>query len=268
MTKANQDREMHHVNMKKADSKIADLDSHLEFLRIEVEESKKEIKQLTAALKEAVKLRAEDKEANLLTLEQSKEGLGGIKEAIKIISDFYRMTARRAARHDETDGAKTGLDKVYAYSRMDAGFQGAYGGKQDESVALVGMMQVVETDFKNTIDEVKEQEKKMLDTFERYNRQTKSTLARLDTTIKLDEEDKAASSSARQEQLAQLKTETNLVDSVLKQLEELKPVCVDSTMSYAERTAKRQEEMRALGTALCTLDTEGVESECAQAASA
>ena len=44
--------------------------------------------------------------------------------------------------------------------------------------------------------------------------------------------------------------------------EDLKPECVDTGMSAAEKKAKREEEIDALKSALCQLDGEGVEPEC------
>ena len=43
----------------------------------------------------------------------------------------------------------------------------------------------------------------------------------------------------------------------MQELEELKPACVDTGMSYEERVARREEEIEALKEALCILDKEG-----------
>ena len=42
----------------------------------------------------------------------------------------------------------------------------------------------------------------------------------------------------------------------------LKPMCIDTGMSYKERVEKREEEIEALKGALCQLDAEGVEPSC------
>ena len=39
---------------------------------------------------------------------------------------------------------------------------------------------------------------------------------------------------------------SNLPSGLVLQLEELKPTCIDTGMSYAERVAKREEEIKAL----------------------
>jgi len=59
-----------------------------------------------------------------------------------------------------------------------------------------------------------------------------------------------------------LKTASKRLDAALKTIEDLAPTCIDTGMSFKERTQKRQEEMKALEKALCKLDTEKVEADC------
>jgi len=49
------------------------------------------------------------------------------------------------------------------------------------------------------------------------------------------------------------------MDKALEELEELKPTCTDTGMSYKDRVAARKEEMKALEKALCMLDEDKVE---------
>jgi len=59
-----------------------------------------------------------------------------------------------------------------------------------------------------------------------------------------------------------LEIHQKMLDDALKELEDLKPACVDTGMSYADRVAKREEEIDALKKAMCELDGEGVEADC------
>jgi len=64
-----------------------------------------------------------------------------------------------------------------------------------------------------------------------------------------------------------MQSNMDLTDAALEELEELKPVCIDTGMSYSERAAKRKEEKAALWKAFCELDEDypnNVESECDQ----
>jgi len=78
----------------------------------------------------------------------------------------------------------------------------------------------------------------------------------------LDDQDLATTKTSIEEKSKDMKNNMDLVDKALQELEELKPVCIDTGMSYEERVEKREEEIAALKKALCQLDGEGVEADC------
>jgi len=51
-----------------------------------------------------------------------------------------------------------------------------------------------------------------------------------------------------------LRSQVSVVKTAITELMELKPACVDTSMSYAERVAKREEEVSSLNKALCILN--------------
>ena len=53
---------------------------------------------------------------------------------------------------------------------------------------------------------------------------------------------------------ADLKAETTNLNNELEELEKLKPVCVESGATHAERTARREQEIEALKEALKILE--------------
>jgi len=50
-----------------------------------------------------------------------------------------------------------------------------------------------------------------------------------------------------------LSSQTKILVTSIKELMELKPVCVDTGMSYADRVAMREQEIESLKKALCIL---------------
>jgi len=78
----------------------------------------------------------------------------------------------------------------------------------------------------------------------------------------LDKEDLKTTKSNIKMKTKEMQDNMNLVDEALKAIENLKPMCIDTGMSYAERVQKREEEMKALKKALCILDPGGAEEEC------
>ncbi|CAK0859112.1 unnamed protein product [Prorocentrum cordatum] len=75
-------------------------------------------------------------------------------------------------------------------------------------------------------------------------------------------EDLAATTNKLEQGMADIRTAVSLMDSEVKKLEAIHPMCVDNGMSYEERVEKRKAEMEALTRALCILDTNNVEERC------
>lgn len=71
--------------------------------------------------------------------------------------------------------------------------------------------------------------------------------------VKLDKMELETSRVTKESKFNSMQTSMNLLDSALKQLEELRPTCVDTGMSYSERVKARETEMAALKKALCIL---------------
>jgi len=78
----------------------------------------------------------------------------------------------------------------------------------------------------------------------------------------LDQQDLKTTQTNIQQTTSNLQDTVDLLDGALKELEELKPTCMDTGMSYSQRVKKREQEMEALKKALCILDGENVEPEC------
>jgi len=51
-----------------------------------------------------------------------------------------------------------------------------------------------------------------------------------------------------------LTSQTGIIKGAISELMDLKPVCIDTGMSYAERVARREEEIEALNKASCILE--------------
>merc|ERR1740121_785967 len=95
-----------------------------------------------------------------------------------------------------------------------------------------------------------------------YHRDTTADISGKTTKKELDEEDLATTKSTIATKMEEMTKNMDMVDAAIGELEGLKPMCIDSGMSYEERVAKREEEIEHLKTALCILDESKVEAEC------
>lgn len=139
---------------------------------------------------------------------------------------------------------------------------GAYKGSQQKANAVLGLLEVIVSDFERTIKNTSAEEAKEAAEFVEFDRTSKADIGGKETKTELDEQDLETTKTTIKEKMKDMQTNMDLVDAALKELEELKPVCIDTGMSYEERVEKREEEIAALQKALCILDTDGVEADC------
>merc|ERR1719316_933489 len=128
--------------------------------------------------------------------------------------------------------------------------------------AVFALLEVIQSDFDRTLRTTEEEEHAAHREFVDYDQTAKSSIAGKETKKELDEQDLKTTKTDIKTKMADMQTAVDLLDKALEELEELKPTCMDSGMSYKERVKKREEEMEALKKALCILDEEGVEPEC------
>jgi len=251
--KARQDRDFRFADVKKLNAELAGLEAKKDELEEELESLASSLKELNEQLVEATKLRADEKAENIATLKEAKEGLAALTEAITILKVFYKQSAKakvflQASPVDEDTSGP--------------GFEGAYKGKQAASKGIIGLLEVIKSDFERTLKSTAAAEKKAAADFVEFDRTSKADIGGKETKTTLDEQDLETTKTTIEQKMKDLKTNMDLLDDAVKEIEDLKPACIDTGMSYAERVAKREEEIAALKKALCMLDADKVEKEC------
>jgi len=243
--KARSERDFRLTDTKKLSSEITSLDAKEDFLKAEIAELTDALTKLNKAVEDNIKDREASKKANLKTIKDAKEGFDAVTEALNILQVFYKNAAKetvfvQASPVDEdTEGA---------------GFAGAYTGKQSESTGIIGMLEVIKADFDRTIRVTTDMEAQDHADFIELDRVLRTDISGKETKKKLDEEDLETTKASIKSKMEDLKTAQSLLDAALKVVEGLKPTCIDTGMSYEERVAKREEEIKALKKALCILD--------------
>jgi chromosome segregation ATPase len=232
---------------------IAALEAKEDELVEEIKVLTKDIKDEKADLKQATEDRDQEKKDNMEALKVAKDGLAGVGEALQILKGFYSQAAKASAAF--LQASPVDEDTAGAAS-------GSYNGKQGSMKAIFGLLEVIQSDFDRTIRTTESSENKAHREYIAFMQASESSIAGKTTKKELDEEDLKTTRTSLDEKMSDLQANMDLLDSALKELEDLKPQCIDTGMSYAERVKKREEEMAALKKALCILDTDKVESEC------
>jgi len=232
---------------------IANLEAKRDELSEEIDTLKKDIKSETDDLKEATDDRDKERADNEKAISVAKDGLAAVNDALLTLRSFYSNAAKAAAF---TQASPVDEDTA------GAGFSGSYQGKQGSMKAVFALLEVIQSDFDRTIRKTEQAENKSHRAYVAMSQASKSSIAGKTTKKELDEQDLESTETKIKRKMADMQDTTDLLDKALQELEELKPTCIDTGMSYEARVKKRETEMKALKTALCILDTDGVEAKC------
>lgn len=255
LAKAEHDRDARREETLDINAELAGLEAKRDFLVEELKQLKKSKKQEEIALKMATEDRADEKDENLETIKTAKEGFEAVNDALLILKKFYKQ----AAKASFVQVAESPLDAEGASPDVASG---SYKGQQDSSKAVLGLLETISSDFDRTVRTTTAAEEASARSYEEYAQKAKAEIASKEKKIELDTEDLKTTNINIESSFDDLEDNQKLLDAALKELEELKPTCIDSGMSYAERVEKREDEMDHLKKALCILDTDGVEPEC------
>merc|ERR1719310_1762877 len=136
----------------------------------------------------------------------------------------------------------------------------------ETTTGILGMLDVIKSDFVRTIKETEKTEKAAAKEFMEFETTTKVSLGTKTVAKNANEGELTEVNASIDEDNTSLTDEQSLLDKSIQEIIELQPACVETGMSYEDRVAKREQEIESLKEALCTLDKEGPEQtvpECA-----
>jgi len=206
---------------------------------------------LNKAMGEATEQRNKEHAKNTATVADSKAAQDAVTNALAILSDFY-------AKAGQATALVQGVDNNLPSEDAPETFDEKYTGMQGESGGVLGMLEVIQSDFARLESETTANEEQASEEYTKFMNDSE-----VDKAVKnADKEHKegliAKKNSASQETKTELKTTQEELDAATKYYEKLKPSCVDTGMTYEERVARREEEMQSLKEAMEIL--KGVET--------
>jgi len=229
------DKEIAEATAKKEDStaifeklsaKIESKTAQSKTLKGQIATLQKELAELAETQAQMDTIRADEKSAYDKNKPEMDAGLNGVKLALKILNDYY---AKSDKAHSSADGAGSGI---------------------------IGMLEVIESDFTKGITEMVAAEQTAAAT---YERQTKENAIEK-TTKQQDVKYKTKESATLDKAVAELSTDREGVDAELQAVNEylasLEKKCTYKVESYAERKARRVAEINGLKEALNILESE------------
>merc|ERR1719160_433417 len=217
-----------------------------------------QIADLQKALNEATELREKESAENQLTVEDATAGKAAVENAIDVLNSFYNpgaallQQAPAAEGHERFSAENAGSDgKTVDDMAPDAGgVSGEYGGKTDASKSIITLLEQIQEDFASSITATEAAESAAQGEYDTFKSDTETDISDKGALKETAETDKTNAELDITQAEADLKAQKELLQAALDELEKLKPVCVDSGMSWEERSARRDQEIEALKEAL------------------
>jgi len=222
-------------------SEIDELNASIAKLTEEITELSAAIADLDTAVAKATKMREEEKVKNAETIKDAQEAQTAVAQALTVLKDFY---------------AKAG--KATAFAQQPEVFDKPYKGMGGMAGGVVGMLEVIESDFARVQAETSAAEAQAAAEYKQFMHD--STVDKADKQRDMEHK----KTKKENEEAAVVETTTDLegtqkeLDAALRYYDKLKPSCVDTGVSYEDRVARRKEEIQSLQEALKILSGEDI----------
>jgi hypothetical protein len=236
------DQQLHDNKLKreKKTAQVNSLTASIEALTADIDAMAKKIAtlakeqaDLTKAMAEATEQRQQEKATNEDTMKDAKAGEDATKAALVILKEFYASQSSLMQQVPE---------------------MAAYKGMQSAKGGVIGMLEVITSDFARLFAETKTAEDAAAAEYKQFMEDGNAELKakhklEFETSLKKDQAE-----YERGELNKDLKMTQEELDKALAYQQYLSPLCLEIHVSYEERVKRRNEEIEALRQAYDILD--------------
>ena len=223
-------------------AEIDELQASITKLTEDVTELSKAVSELDAAIAEATEIRQVEKAKNADTIKDAGDAQLAVAQALVVLKEFYAKAAESTA----------------LVQKQPDIFDTPYQGMSSSSGGVIGMLEVIESDFARLEADTDAAEAAAQSQYDRF-----MTDSQVDKAEKQkSNEHKTAKRQDEEQSLQQKKADLDgtqkELDAALSYYDKLKPSCVDAGTSYEDRVQRRKEEIESLQEALKILNGEDI----------
>jgi len=255
--KANTDRDHRMADTKSLSAKALVLEAEKKNQEETIKLLTDELSALRTDHTEVTRIREAEKAENKKVLEESREGLTAVEKAMATLKKFYGK-ASRANQGGYVGFVQTDVEQSPVAADMASagvsGAQGNYEGNQHAGQGIIGMLEIIVSDFKRSIEMAETAEKESYAQYSAYDKEAKASMMSKETGLENAKDDLKIASGDLVATLNKLKDNQKMLDMSLQALETLRPACVDTGMSWEEKVARRDAEIAALKEALTVFE--------------
>jgi len=267
-------------------TEIAELKAQIEELTAESAKTAKEISEIgeqiveiDAAMAKATEDRQDEKAKNTKTIEDTGNAKAAVGQALAVLKQFYDKAANPKPMPVQGDGPIKYDDRAIGILQKAAGGasfiqtdsqqqgpmddapdapEGAFTGTGDAGGGIMGMLEVILSDFERLEGETSEAEHTAQQEYEAFSADSSE-----DKAVKeADTKHKTSNLQRIKSDLATAKKDMMItqeeLDAAMAYYAKLKPSCVEEAVSYEDRVRQRKEEIASLQEALEILSGDNI----------
>jgi hypothetical protein len=224
-SKASRDAKIEKVD--KYQTRIDKATATIATLKTEVAELSEQLNESAAALREATKLRTEEKAAYDVASKDYKESAEAVTQAMEVLREFYGSAALLQT-----------AQPTFASANSDSGN------------GIISFLEVAQSDFTRLLAEAEADEAEALKAYEELSQASAVSKATKEAEVKGKTSEIKSLEVAVADTTSDLSSSSKELDAVMDYIEKLKDQCVSKAMTYEERKAKRDSEVAGLKSAL------------------
>jgi DNA repair exonuclease SbcCD ATPase subunit len=223
---------------------IERLTADLAKLTLDIASLSQEVSDLRSSQDKATGIRNEEKATNTKTISEAKSAQVAVERATTVLRDFYGKAKESASLLQDTDSVSEDMDQVA---------NAPYKGMQDQKGGVIGMLEVVLSDFAKLESTTASAEDEAEETYTKFMDDTTQDIAVKNTELDHMEKKSETTAQSIRSLKKELKATQEELDAALAYYEKLRPDCVDTGLSFQDRVEMRQAEIQSLQEALKVL---------------
>jgi hypothetical protein len=229
-----------------------------------------EITEIDEAVAKATMERRVEKAKNMATIADSEAAEEATSRALALLKEFYEKAAVPIEQPAPQQGPIKWDDRSLAILKTSSGGasllqvksvhkqptpemeEGQYSGMGNGGV--LGLLEVIQSDFARVISETRTSEADSQHEFDQFSADSSEDKAVKEADVKHKENVKVQKASALGQAQKDLRVTDQELTAAMDYFEKLKPSCIDNKETYAERVARRNEEIQSLKEAVEILE--------------
>lgn len=242
---------------------IEELSADINELALKISQTSAAISEIDAAMTKASAERGEEKAKNTQTIEDGKIAQAATQRAMQVLKEYYDKAANQVDLPEAEGPIKYDPRSLQILSKSAGGAlvqekqrvpgapemeSGKYTGM--ENGGILGMLEIIESDFSDLIAETTASEAESARVFEQFTNDSNQNTAVKNTELKHRQNKQVQKQSDLQQAKNDLKAAQKELQAATDYYAKLKPDCVEEAMSYADKKAAREEEIESLQDAL------------------